>query len=158
MAEIVVSRLVNAPLAELWQSWDRYDEIYRFNPVINQSPLLPQSASTGIGAARHCKHVDGKTYLKERIIGYQPQEHLVIDVFDANVPLKEAVVTLDFAALSAEQSRVTMRIRFTPKFGPIGWLMTPLIKKQFRKGLSDLLIANANFVENGVEIHPKAAA
>ena len=144
MAEITVSQVVRVPLADLWQSWDRFDEIYRFNPVISQSPLLSGSATSGLGAERHCKHVDGKTYLKERIIGYRPEEHLVIDIYDANIPLKNAVVT--------------MRIRFTPKYGPIGWLMTPLIKMQFRKGLSDLLIANADFVENGVEIHPKAAA
>ncbi|MEM9635209.1 MAG: SRPBCC family protein [Pseudomonadota bacterium] len=158
MAEIVVSQVVRAPVADLWQSWDRYDEIYRFNPVINQSPLLSGSVKSGLGAERHCKHIDGKTYLKERIVGYRPEEHLVVDVFDANVPLKKALVTLDFTALSSDESRVTMRIRFTPKYGPIGWLMTPLIKMQFRKGLSDLLIANADFVENGVEIHPKAAA
>ncbi|MES0812032.1 SRPBCC family protein [Roseibium sp. SCPC15] len=158
MAEIAVSQVVRVPLADLWQSWDRFDEIFRFNPVINQSPLLPGSAKSGIGAERHCKHVDGKTYLKERIIGYWPEEHLVIDIFDANIPLKKAVVTLDFMALSAVESLVTMRIRFTPKFGLIGWFMTPLIRMQFRKGLTDLLVANADFVENGVEIHPKAAA
>lgn len=158
MAEVAVSQVVRVPLADLWQSWDRFDEIFRFHPVINQSPLLPGSATSGLGAERHCKHVDGKTYLKERIIGYRPEEHLVIDIFDANIPLKNAVVTLDFTALSAVESRVTMRIRFTPKFGLIGWLMTPLIRMQFRKGLSGLLAANAEFVENGVEIHPKAAA
>jgi len=158
MAELVVSRNVNAPIADLWQSWDRFDEIYRFNPVIKQSPLLSQSAPSGLGAERVCKHVDGKTYLKERIIGYQSEEHIVVDIFEANVPLKAARVTIDFEALSAVQSRVTLRFNFTPKFGLFGWLMTPLIKSQFRKNLSDLLAANANFVENGVEIRSKAAA
>ncbi len=158
MAEVVVTQEVNAPLADLWQSWDSFDEIYRFNPVINQSPLLPRSAPTGMGAERVCKHIDGKTYLKERIIGYQPEEHIVVDIFDANLPLKKAVVTLDFVALSPDQSRVTMRISFTPKFGPVGWLIAPLMKSQFRKGLSDLLSSNARFVEKGVEVHPKAAA
>lgn len=158
MPEAAVFQTVNAPISEVWQSWDRFDEIYRFNPQINQSPLLSNSVATGLGAERHCKHVDGKTYLKERIISYQPEEHLVIDIFDANVPLKTARVTLDFAALSVRQTQVTMRIEFTPKLGPIGWLLTPLLKRQFRKGLSDLLSANANFVENGVEIHPKAVA
>lgn len=158
MAEIVVKQDVNAPLADLWRSWDNFDEIYRFNPVINQSPLLPRSAPTGMGAERICRHIDGKTYLKERIIGYQPEEHIVVDIFDANLPLKKAVVTLDFEALSPDRSRVTMRITFTPKFGPVGWLMTPLMKSQFRKGLSDLLSANAGFVEKGVEVHPKVAA
>lgn len=158
MAEVVVTQLVNAPLADLWRSWDNYDEIYRFNPVINQSPLLPESAPTGMGAERICRHVDGKTYLKERIIGYQPQEHIVVDIYDANLPLKKAIVTLDFVSLAQAQSRVTMRISFTPKFGPLGWLMTPIMKTQFRKGLSDLLLANANFVEKGVETHPKVAA
>ncbi len=158
MAEVVVTQVVNAPLADLWHSWDNYDEIYRFNPVINQSPLLPGSAQTGIGAERICKHVDGKTYLKERIIGYQPQELIVVDIFDANIPLKKAIVTLDFKAMKDGCSRVTMRIGFTPKFGPLGWFMTPLIKSQFKKGLAELLSANATFVEKGVETHPKAAA
>lgn len=158
MAEVVVTQEVNAPLADLWLSWDSFDEIYRFNPVINQSPLLPRSAPTGLGAERVCRHIDGKTYLKERIVGYQPEEHIVVDIFDANLPLKTAVVTLDFDSLSPDRSRVTMRISFTPKFGPVGWLMTPLMKAQFHKGLSDLLSANARFVEQGVEIHPKVAA
>ncbi|WP_422378181.1 SRPBCC family protein [Roseibium sp.] len=158
MAELVVTQTVKAPLAELWRSWDRFDEIYRFNPVINQSPLLPRSTATGLGAERVCKHVDGKTYLKERIIGYQPEEHIVVDIFEANVPLKQASVTLDFEALSAIESRVTMRFSFTPKFGLLGRLMIPLMKSQFRKNLAGLLAANADFVENGVETHPKMAA
>jgi len=158
MADLVVSQTVKAPLGALWRSWDRFDEIYRFNPVINQSPLLSKSAPTGLGAERVCRHVDGKTYLKERIIGYQPEEHIVVDIFEANVPLKEARVTLDFEALSAIESRVTMRFSFTPKFGLIGRLMTPLMKSQFRKNLAGLLAANADFVENGVEIHPRTAA
>jgi len=158
MPELVVARTVSAPLAELWRSWDQFDEIYRFNPVINQSPLLPSSAASGLGAERVCRHVDGKTYLKERIIGYRPEEHIVVDIFEANVPLKEAKVTLDFEALSAGESRVTMRFAFTPKFGLLGRLMTPLMKAQFRKNLTGLLAANAEFVEKGVEIHPRLVA
>lgn len=158
MAELVVSRTVNAPLSELWKSWDQFDEIYRFNPVIHQSPLLSKSAASGLGAERVCRHVDGKTYLKERIIGYRPEEHMVVDIFEANVPLKEARVTLDFEALSATESRVIMRFEFTPKFGPFGRLMVPLMKMQFRKNLAGLLAANADFIEKGVEIHPKLAA
>lgn len=158
MAEVSVSRVVNAPASRVWESWNRFDEIYRFNPNIHQSPLLPDSPETGMGAERICRATDGKTYLKERIISYSEGEHLVIDIFDTNIPVKKAVVTIDFAELNPSQTRVSMTITFTPKFGLFGLLLIPVMTSQLKKGFAGLLDGNADFVEHGTEIHPKAQA
>ncbi len=152
MAKVTVTRTVNAPLQDVWASWDNFSDIYRFNPNLNGSHLLPGSASTGMGATRQCDMRDGKNFIQERIIGYDPHRKLVIDIYNGTLPLKSAVATFDFRAHGAQRSEVTMTMEFTPKMGLLGKMMLPLMKRQFRPMLQALLDANAAYVETGTEV------
>jgi len=40
MAEISLSKTVNAPAGQVWASWDDFGNIYKFNPGIAASKLL----------------------------------------------------------------------------------------------------------------------
>ena len=42
-----------------------------------------------------------------------------------------------------------MTLSFVPKFGPLGALMIPMLKSQFRKLLQSMLDSNAAYVERG---------
>ncbi|MEM7269807.1 MAG: SRPBCC family protein [Pseudomonadota bacterium] len=147
MVNIVVERTVNAPIAEVWASWDDYANIADFHPGLNASYLLDQGQATGVGATRQCDFTDGKTFLKERVTGYETNKRMVIDIFDTNAPIKDAKAVFEFAKLSERSTRVTMTMMFTPKMGVIGRMLTPVMKMQFRKGLSGLLESNARHVE-----------
>ncbi|MEM7056052.1 MAG: SRPBCC family protein [Pseudomonadota bacterium] len=149
MAKVAVTTTVKAPLEQVWASWDDFGNIYRFNPNLKGSYLLPGSQPTGPGARRQCDLADGKNYIREKIIGYQDQKEMVIDIYEGTMPLKSAVAILSFRSTGSDQTVVTMEMDFKPKFGPIGALMVPMMKPKFRQMLQALLDANAAYVENG---------
>ena len=49
METINVKKVIDAPVEKVWESWDDFGNIYKFNPGINASRLLGED-STGIGA------------------------------------------------------------------------------------------------------------
>lgn len=153
MAKVTVERTVNAPVAKVWEAWDDFGNIARFNPGIAASRLINNSAETGLDAQRQCDFTaDGKQYIRERVIGYQPQKQLRIDIYEGTVPLKEAQATIDFEALGPEQTRVRFTMEFTPKMGLLGTLMVPMMKTKFAKMLGGLLDANAAYVTKGTVV------
>lgn len=155
MADVIVNRIVNAPLQAVWDSWDAFSQIASFNPLLSDSYLIDNSPETGVGACRQCVFSDGKNYVREKIIVYSPQSQLVLDVYAGTVPVSSAITTLDFKAMGPDRSRVTMRMAFEPKYWIVGRIMAPAMKRQFAKMLGQLLDGNAAFVERG--INSKAA-
>ncbi|WP_419905547.1 SRPBCC family protein [Kiloniella sp.] len=147
MVTISVEKIVNAPVASVWASWDDYANIYKFHPGLNNSYLLESKNTTGMGALRQCDFTDGKTFLKEKVIGYEKNSRMRIEIFDTNAPIKKAQALFDFTNISSNQTRVVMTMTFTPKMGLLGKLLTPIMKKQFTKGLTALLEGNAKYVE-----------
>lgn len=152
MAKVTVTQQVNAPLSKLWESWDEFGSIDRFNPSLTRSFLLDDRLETGLGAKRQCDFNDGKNYVQEEIIDYAPHRKLVIDIYKGSLPLKRAVATFDFKNLGPERSQVTMTMDFTLKYGVLGWMMIPPLKAQFRKRLGELLVANKQFIEQGINL------
>jgi hypothetical protein len=151
VAEIVIYRNVEAPLSVLWQSWDRFGEIDRSHPKILTSRLVSGSVKTGIGAERCCLSAVDETCLRERIITYQPEEYMVIEIVDATFLLQNARITLDFLALSHNKSRTTLRISPSERSGFLRQGAAFLFRAGLRRSFSNLLEANASFVENGRE-------
>ncbi|WP_420546676.1 SRPBCC family protein [Curvivirga sp.] len=147
MVEIVVQRIIRAPIAEVWASWDDYANIHLFHPGVRSSYLLGEKQKTGKGALRQCDFTDGKTFLKERIIHYEDQRRITVEIYDTNAPIKNPQADFEFQELDSFKTRVVMTMQFTPKLGIIGKLLTPIMKMQFTKGLQGLLDGNASYVE-----------
>ncbi|MFY0681303.1 MAG: SRPBCC family protein [Thalassovita sp.] len=147
MATVIVSKTVEAPISSVWKTWDNFGDIDTFNPALKQSFLIDGSAHTGLGAKRQCDLADGKNYIREEIVGYTTEKQIKINIYDGSVPLKKALATFDFVAPTARQTKVTMTMTFTPKFGLLGLLLIPLMKPQFKKDMAALLDANATHVE-----------
>ena len=146
MARVSATHIVEAPAEEVWKSWDDFGNISKFHPALKGSHLLDTQA-TGLGAKRQCDMKDGKNHIRERIVDYVPNERMVIDIYDGTMPLKEAVATLTLQSSGTDRTIVRMDMEFTPKFGLLGGLMTPLMKPQFRGLLTSLLEANAAYVQ-----------
>lgn len=152
MAEVTVTNVVNAPVADVWASWDDYGNIVKFNPNLKGSHLLLEDKETGIGAKRQCDMADGKNHIREEIIGYTPNKEMVIDIYDGTMPLKSARATIRLDQQGPSRTKVTMKMEFVPKMGLLGKAMVPMMKPMFRKMLNALLVANAAFVERGEEV------
>ena len=155
MANVTVTRTVNAPIDQVWPSWDDFGAIAKFNPNLNGSNLINNSQGSGLGAMRQCDMSDGKNYIREKVVEYQPHQKLVIDIYDGTMPLKRALATFNFKT-RGQKTDVTMSMDFTPRFGLLGKLMVPLMKPQFRKMMASLLKGNADYVETGKEVRAAA--
>lgn len=153
MKTVIVEETVDASVADVWSSWDDFGEVARFHPGIKASRLLSGSAQSGIGARRQCDLSDGgKQFVRERIVGYSPPHRMVIDIYEATVPIKSAQATLELEPVSSGQTRVTMTMEFTPAMGLLGKLMGPIMASQFKSMLGKVLRSNSKFVTRGVEI------
>lgn len=149
MANVTVERTISAPIDKVWESWDQFGSIYRFNPNLKGSRLINNSPESGIGARRQCDLADGKNYIRERVIGYTPNKEMIIDIYEGTMPLKKAVATLRLDAVNDRTTRVSMSMDFEPKMGLLGKMMVPMMKPQFARMLGALLEGNDRFVTRG---------
>lgn len=155
MQTIKVRKIVNAPVEAVWESWDDFGNIYKFNPGTTASRLL-RDKSTGIGARRECDLKDGKNWVREKIVDYVPLKEMRIEIYESSMPIKTMSATVALQAITDTKTEVVFTAEFEPKMGFLGKLMAPLMKRQFRPMLASMLDGNADYVENGVLV-PRAA-
>ncbi len=156
MAQLTVVETVNAPTTQVWEALDDFGNIYLFNPNLTGSHLINQSEKTGLGAMRRCDLSDGKSYINERIVEYVPDRKMVVEIFEGNVPLKQAFAGITLNAIDAGRTQIVFDFEFTPKFGLLGKLMIPMMKGPFRKSLVKLLQGTKEFVETGKTVNAAA--
>ena len=147
MIRINKQTIVNAPIEQVWASWDRFGDIKAFNPNLRASSLLSGSVATGVGAKRRCDLSDGKTSIFEEIVDYAPQEHMTVVLFDGNVPIKRGTIRIDLESVSSNQTRLLVNAEFQMKFGVLGKLMGVFAKSQLASSFDRLLEGNAQYVE-----------
>lgn len=147
MADIEHSIIINAPREKVWESWDRFAEIARFNKGLRASALLAGSAPTGTGARRRCDLKNGKSFLHEEIGAYRAQEHMEIVVFDSNLPIKTLRLLLTFSTPTANTTRLNAAVNFTMKYGVLGRVLKLAARKGFRGDITRLLNSNKEFNE-----------
>jgi uncharacterized protein YndB with AHSA1/START domain len=156
MTKIVVEQIVEAPVAEVWKSWDNFGNIASFNPNLKASFLLEGSAKSGLGAQRQCDMSDGKNYLREEVIEYVPEEKLAINIFEATIPMKSGTATFELTPVGKGRTQVRMTMNMVPKMGVVGAMLLGAMKPKFKAMLQDLLRGNAAFVEQGTVINAAA--
>ncbi|MEL7098736.1 MAG: SRPBCC family protein [Pseudomonadota bacterium] len=153
MKTVNVEHIVDASIEDVWASWDSFGDVARFHPGIKASRLLAGSTETGLGARRQCDLSNGgKQFVREKIVAYDPPHRMVIDIYEATVPIRSAQATLRLAPLNADRTRVTMKMEFAPGMGLLGKLMSPMMASQFKSTLEKVLKSNADFVTNGLEV------
>lgn len=147
MADFEHTITINAPREKVWDSWDRFGDIARFNKGLRASALPEGSPATGTGARRRCDLKNGKSYLKEEIAAYKPQERMEIVVFDSNLPVKSVRLMLAFAAPTDATTKIDASVNFTMKYGLFGKLLKLAARKEFRGDITRLLQSNKVFNE-----------
>lgn len=156
MPEVSVITIINAHVEEVWNAWDDYAHIEKFNPNLSRSFLLDGSQATGLGAERQCTLTDGKNYIQERIVEYRPNQRMKVEIFNGTFPLKDNYATIDMRQTGPNRTELHFKMEFEPKYGLLGRLMVPMMKPQFRKLLRKLIDANKAYIERG-EVVARAA-
>jgi uncharacterized protein YndB with AHSA1/START domain len=157
MPHVTVTRTIDAPVSEVWASWDDYANIDKFNPNLNRSFLIGDNGTTGLGATRQCDLEDGKNFIQERIVEYVPEQKVTVDIYNGTLPLKSAKAEVQMKSVGPNRTELNFTIHFVPKMGLLGLLMVPMMKPQFKKLLGKLVDGNRAYIESGVVIARQAA-
>ncbi len=155
MAEITVTKQVNAPVEQLFNTWcNEFADIYKFHAGLKSSHLLSNSpVENGVGALRQCNMSDGKNWIKEKLVKVVNNKRLEIDIYDFSMPMKSARGIIDFSSRGNNKSHIQFNFQFQPGLGLLGKLMTPLMKRQYRPILQAMLDDNARYVERGKQVN-----
>ena len=149
MHEVNVDRVIDVSAEDAWAILNDFGSIYRFHPLVERSPIK-NGVSSGIGAQRVCHFHDGNQ-ITEEITDYEAGVGYEVEITDpGNFPLQRAVARLSVEPLSGERSRVSFRMAFKPKFGPLGWVMGKTVMAgQFRKILGRVLAGLEEHAQTG---------
>jgi len=151
MPQFIAKKTINAPLNKVWPLLDNFENIHVFHPGVNQSSSLNGQAK-GLGAKRQCDFYDGG-FAQEEVVIYKPeQEFMTVSVYGGTPMKAMKKFNVDFSArdMGSNQTEVTVVGRFTPKFGPIGWLMgNLLIKNMIKKTILKVISGMETHIKTG---------
>ena len=149
MHEVSVTREIDAPKTAIWQVLDDFGGVDKYNPGITRSGIV-DGPDTGRGATRECLLNDGGR-IEEEIIEYESGSSYTVEFTDmGEFPLKENIVRISVTELDTSRTNVTMAARFTPKFGPLGWLMAKvMMKSRFEENFEGMLAGLEAHVKTG---------
>lgn len=147
MHEVSVTREINASLPIVWQILDDFGGVVKYNPGVIKSGIVA-GPDIGEGAIRECV-LDGGGRIEEKIIDYEPDSAYTVKFTEmGDFPLKENIVNISVAELGDSRTEVTMAAQFTPKFGPLGWVMAKvMMKSKFEETFEETLDGLASYVE-----------
>lgn len=140
MSTVTVTRRVSLPRSTVFQALARFDNIHACHPAVERSPLNPGSAPTGLGAERTCHFYDGNS-IQERIIEFEPDSRLVVDIYQGSMPLKTAVATFTLTDTPDGGTLLAMTMAYEPKYGLIGKAMDAMMMRRQFTGMMTLLLA-----------------
>ena len=151
------SRIVHAPKSAVWAVLDDFGAVSAYNPSVASSRIV-NDVETGTGARRECVFEDGSR-IEETIVDYCPEDGYTVEFTDVgSYPLVENVVTIAVTALDDRHTEVTFTAEFTPKYGPLGWLMgRVLMESAFEKRFDEVLEGLAAYVRTD-DVEPHGAA
>jgi len=143
---VSVTREIDAPLQAVWQVLDDFGGVAKYNPNVEASRIVA-GPDTGAGATRECVLSDGGR-IEEEIVDYEPGTGYTINFTDMGTfPLKKNVVEISVGALTEARTAVTMTASFTPKYGPVGWIMAEtLMKSKFEETFESVLTGLESYV------------
>lgn len=147
MAVVTVHAEIDAPPAQVWAVLADFPNVYRWNPGVERSHATSDH-DTGAAATRRCDLFDGG-YLEERIIDFDPDRSMVVDIFETSLPLVRNVVTFTVAPRGTGSS-VGCSADYSLKYGPLGVLLDWIVgRRQARNGFRDMLHGLKYHVETG---------
>lgn len=139
--------LIRAPRDRVWAILADLGGIQEFHPQVKQS-YWNSERRDGVGAARVCEFGGGRR-VTETAVEWEPGESFVLRLHDGKgvPPFSRAFARLD---VSDEEggTRVTMRLEYSLRFGPLGRLMDRMmVRAQFEKVVPSVLGGLKEFAE-----------
>ena len=153
MTQVTAQIHIDAPKEKVWDVLADLGGIYKWNPGVVRSHSTSEQKQ-GVGATRHCDLQMMGGRLEERAVEWREGEGYTIDVYESSLPMKNKV---DFSIEPADDgTRVSATVDYQIKYGPLGALLDVLVvRRQVKKGFTDLLAGLKHYVETGEEVGDK---
>ena len=140
MAHLRVTHSTTASPAACWALMSNFVNIDFFNPNLKSSHLLAGSPEHGVGMTRQCDLIDGKNYIREKVIDWQEGRSYTVDIYDGTMPVRKSKTTLGLSPRADGGTDLYMDFTYTPKYGPLGAVMNVLaMRSMFRALLKKVL-------------------
>jgi hypothetical protein len=94
VASVLVSSLIDAPIARAWEVVRRFDAVAELLPFVRSSPIEDDRESTAVGAIRVVTQTDGAVF-REVLVAHSDAECFYSYTFvDSPIPVSEHRTTL----------------------------------------------------------------
>jgi hypothetical protein len=94
MAQVLVSAVIDAPIAEAWEAIRRFDAPAEFLPFVESSPIEENREPTAVGAVRVVTQTDGGVF-REVLVEHSDGEHFYSYTFVGSpIPVRNHRTTL----------------------------------------------------------------
>lgn len=145
MSIVKVSRVINASASQVWDVIGDYNNIHLFHPFLESAEQIGEVAK-GVGAKRQC-NLKNKTSQIEEVVEWVEGKSFVVKAQEAPI-VGEVLGGMSVEALGAKKSKVTVDMRYTPKWGMAGQVLNILVFKLiFKLILGRVLKSLKNYME-----------
>lgn len=133
MPTVRVEKSISAAPTAVWPLLEDFKQIDLFNPNLSRSFHLEGSPERGLGAERQCDLVDGKNWIRERVIDWRPGEGYTVEITDGTFPIEDIRTKLG-ALPEGGGSRAYMELSYRPKFGLLGRVLDVVMLRRMMRG------------------------
>ncbi|MBI3525451.1 MAG: SRPBCC family protein [Betaproteobacteria bacterium] len=138
---------IAAPPEKVWAVLADLEAVQHYNAGIKHAKYITV-AREGIGASRHCD-LKPKGWVKERVIAWEPQNAMTMELYESQWPLKfmrwRTTLSPDGAG-----TRVSQQMEYQIKFGLLGTLLDKLVmRRKLDQTLTEVFASLKRFVETG---------
>lgn len=147
------SVVINAPVSTVWAVLADFPNVANWTDSVKTS-VQTSDAATGVGATRSCD-LAPMGAIKERIVEFEPEHKMVIDVFEtAKMPIKRSLTTFTVEAIDENSTRATMSPQ--PEIG--GGIFSGILSKRLQKALPKAAQGLLNDLKTAAEAEQNMAA
>lgn len=151
MGQFTLERTMNEASDKVWAAIADFGGIHRFHPGVKSSPII-NGRSSGVGSQRTCKMYNGMS-VTEEIVEFHEGESMTVDVTKGALPVKNMQAVFRVFEVAEGVTRVTVEMSYRPRFGPLGYVMNPLIiRPSIRRLLGQVLAGLQQHLETGALI------
>lgn len=127
MTTILHETTANCPPAQVWALLADLEAVARYNPGVRTAAIQgPQR--TGVGAQRACDLVPSGRVV-ERVTHWEDGRAVGLEVAQSDWPIHFMRWVTRVESRGAA-TRITQKLEYQMKFGPVGWLLDKLVMKR----------------------------
>ena len=100
MARVLVSSVIDAPVAQAWEAVRRFDAVAELLPFVESSPIEEDREPTAVGAVRVVTQTDGAVF-REVLVAHSDADCFYSYTFvDSPIPVRDHRTTLRLRSIT----------------------------------------------------------